>query len=100
MLTLQLIYRLLEISQAFHSMVDRTSHWLQTTFRNQGHPRMCTSQTLERDLRFLSRTLEVMVPSVTTQAQVLLPILVLAPQKLEHIFREGQELQSRLDQLP
>ena len=97
MLTLQLIYRLLEISQAFHSMVDRISHWLLTMFRSREPQPMCTSQTLERDLRFLSRTLEVMDPSVTTQAQVLLPILVLAPQKLEHIFREGQELRSHLE---
>ena len=81
-------------------MVAAISTWLQTVFKRRHPQRILTSQTIERDLRFLSRTLEVMVPSVTTQAQVLLPILVLAPQKLEHIFREGRELQSRLDQLP
>ena len=100
MLTLQALYRLLEIFRAFRSMVAAISTWLLTMFRSREPRPICTSQTFEQDLRLVSRILAVMVPSVTTQAQVLLPILVLAPQKLEHIFREGQELQSRLDQLP
>ena len=97
MLTLQVLYRLLETFRAFRSMVEQISTWLLTMFRSREPQRICTSQTFERDLRLVSQTLEVMDPSVTTQARVLLPILVLAPQKLEHIFREGQELRSHLE---